>query len=220
VKQRTVIAEINVISIISLLLFISSCRCDKEHIYTLTQTSREYFSDFLQGSYWVYENFNDTTDIDTLTLMNRSAGLEFDYTERHCDGDYHEYVNYQLKSSKTNDTFDIKIWTNLNIDGYSIQGKYHNLNLFCLLNLDKSNETFYVNDYFHDILEFYSNYTIKNKTYSDVVRMTFTQFNPPFPDKAPTYYYGRDQGLIEFVIFDHSANAQKRFWLKNSVIVK
>ena len=207
--------------LIILLILIASCRrCDKEHVYTFVQVSKDYFSDFKDGSYWVFENYDDPTDIDTLTLVNKKTGLNFHYTEDPCDGDYYEYADYQLLSKRTNDTLEVSMTSNGNIDQYWLQGPYHHIGLFCPLTITKNGEAFSVNTYAHDTLVHYPTYTVKDKTYNDVVSMTFTQFNISVPERVPTYLYGRHVGLIDFTVFHIAANARKRFLLKEYAIVK
>ncbi|MDB5282848.1 MAG: hypothetical protein JWO06_1923 [Bacteroidota bacterium] len=207
-------------SIVIFLFLIASCRCGNKPTYLLTLSSQKYFSEFLDGSYWVFENVANANDVDTLTLVNRSDVTNFGYTEKPCDGSYTQQVNYMLISKKTNDTLTVTVHTNANIDLYNMNGKYDSLNLSCELELNKKDETFSVNTYFHDTLNIYKTYSINNQSYEDVVRMTFVQFRPAFPQLAPTYLYAKNVGLIGFTVFEEYTNANKTYQLKSYSIVK
>ena len=120
------------------LLSVISCRCTKERTFYFTQTSRDYFGNFLPGSYWVYENIEDTTDYDTLFLADRVAELRFSYTERECDGDYYETIEYNLISNRTKDTLKVKMRSTVQGDQYYNRGKFTGMNFSCYFHYDKS----------------------------------------------------------------------------------
>ena len=204
-----------------LTILVSSCHrdCDTGNLPTITITdkTKQYFSNFSEESFWELENYSDTLDRDTLVLTNKTSGTNFLYAEKCPDGNY-EFIKYKLISKISKDTLSANITTNKNIDTYSLQGKFHNLQFFCQFILTKSTGQIWVNTTFGDTLQSYNTYSIKNKQFNDVVKMTFTQLSPSYPNQAPTYFYSRNIGLIEFIVYDKVASSKKIYWLKNYLI--
>ena len=203
-----------------LLCLIASCRCRQAETYGFSPDAKAYFTEFGAGSYWVYQNEEDQSDVDTLTLLNKTAGVNYEGIENHCDGDFEEYAHYQLLSAKTGDTLYVRNTTNANIDIHLLTGRFHLLPLSCSLNFMKSSGTFSVNEYAHDVLNVYPTLTVLGNTYTDVVSMTFTQVTPVFPEQAPRYHYAKHVGLLEFSVYDEAAGGRKSFALKEYAIVK
>jgi hypothetical protein len=127
--------------LVLVLVFAGGCRC-KHHTYLLTPTAKRYWTDFKEGSYWVFQNAEDAADVDTLTLINNKLGQEFSYAESECDGDYFEEVTYGLLSAKTGDTLNVKASARVTADMYSIRGMYHSVVVDAYASMDKSSGMF------------------------------------------------------------------------------
>ena len=189
--------------LIIILFTIQSCfRCDKEHTYNLTDKTKSYFGNFSIGEKWIFKKSSDSTYIDTLTLSKMSQELEFSYIETECDGDYFEIITYQLISSNNVDTLIASLRSGTNIDIYSLRGIYDGVEIACYHDIDKSSGEFEYNSYFGDKLNLIATYDLNGVIYNDVVDITFNQFAPVFPEKAPRYFHARGIGLIEFEIYN------------------
>lgn len=201
------------IFIVVVLVFYSCSRCDKEHTYLLTTKSKLYFDSFADGDMWIFKKDQDIEFIDTLILKNRVDTLVFMYTENQCDGDYLEVVKYQLVSKSNVDTLKVELFSGPNIDQYSLDGSFDNHRISCYHNIDKKTGEFKYNTYFKDVLNILSEYELNNIKYFNVVDITFNQFQPVFPERAPRYFHALNTGLIEFEIFDESTNSRVNYSL-------
>ncbi len=200
--------------LILILFSIQSCyRCDKEHTYNLTDKTKSYFGNFSNGEEWIFKKSSDSTYIDTLTLSNMSQELEFNYTENECDGDYFDIITYQLISSNLVDTLIASLRSGPNIDIYSLRGIYNGVEIACYHDIDKTSGEFEYNSYFGDKLNIIEAYNLNGLIYNDVVDITFNQFSPSFPEKAPRYYHSKNVGLIEFEIYNELLNKRVNYSL-------
>lgn len=186
--------------------------CDpcKPDTFTVTEKTKQFFLPTANGSQYIYENVADSTDLDTLTVVGSRNGLDFQFVESRCDGDYFEYFKYALISNR-HDTLNIGLGTNPNVDNYSLRGKFHNLNLSCYYWLKKTSEQF--ENYSKDDFETLSTYSIKNKTYTEVIKITFNQFKP-YNGEAPVYYHSKNIGLVQFKAPDQNGQNLKTYYLK------
>ena len=197
-----------------ILFTIQSCnRCDKEHTYKLTDKTNSYFGNFSNGDKWILKKSSDSTFRDTLTLTNKSQRLEFSYTETECDGDYFEIVTYKLISAGFVDTLNVSLKSGPNIDIYNLRGIYDGIEIACYLDIDKSSGEFKYNSYFGDELNIIETYDLNGMIYYDVVDITFNQFTPSFPEKAPRYLHSRNVGLIEFELYNEHLNKRVNYSL-------
>lgn len=206
--------------IIFCLIYFTSCnRCDNSAATKLyiTDKTKQYFANYSEGSYWVFENYADSNDIDTLVLINKSFGTTPRYAEK-CIEYNDEYINYNLVSKISKDTLSANVSTNNNIDGFNLGGKYHSLQISCGFTTTKSTGDLWVNTTFGDVLQTYNSYSVLSKQYNDVFAMTFVQLSQSYHDRAPTYYYCRNIGLIEFIIYDEISSSKRTYCLKNYLI--
>jgi len=197
---------------------IHSCnRCDKEHTYSLTEKTNSYFGNFSNGEKWIFKKSSDSTFIDTLTLTNKSQKLEFSYTETECDGDFFEFITYQLISTRLVDTLTVSLKSGPNIDSYSLRGIYVGSEIACYHDISKSSGEFKYNSYFGDELNVIETYDLNGVIYNDVIDITFNQFSPSFPEKAPRYFHSQEVGLIEFEIYNEILNKRDNYSLTKRV---
>ena len=208
-----------VLVLLLLCLFVS-CRCGKKEVYYFTTTARDYFVDFGEGSYWVYQNEADSNDVDTLQLLNKKTGMDYVYTEQECDGNDFEYAHYDLVSARTGDTLAARHSARVTSDALNLTGRYHSLQFYSHILANKDDRSFSVNTYLDDSLGTYASYSLGGKTYTDVMSMSFRQYNRSFPERATTYVYARHVGLIAFSIYDASTSAMRSYFLKEHCIVK
>jgi hypothetical protein len=205
---------------ICILLYLYACRnCENTTPPTVlvTQNTKQFFGNFSEGSYWVFENHSDSTDIDTLKFIKKSSGTIPQYAEK-CIDQYNEFIHYKMVSTISKDTLSASLNCNTNMDHFSLQGKYHNLQIGCSFTLVRNTSEIQVNTDFGDSLTIYNSYTIKNKTFNDVFKMKFTQLSRPHPEHAPVYLYSRNIGLIEFSVYDKGKASMKRYGLKDYLI--
>ncbi len=204
--------------LIVILFTIQSCnRCDMEHTYNMTDKANSYFGNFSNGEKWIFKKSSDSTFIDTLTLINKSQELEFSYTETECDGDYFEIITYHLISSSLVDTLTVSLKSGPNIDTYSLRGIYDGTEIACYHDIDKRSGEFGYNSYFGDKLNMLETYTLNGSIYNDVVDITFNQFSPSFPEKAPRYLHSKNVGLIEFEVYNELQNKRINYSLKMKI---
>ncbi len=199
--------------IVILFTFQSCSRCDKENTYHLTDKTKSYFGNFPNGEKWIFKKSSDSAYMDTLTLTNKSQKLEFSYTETECDGDYFEMMTYQLISADLADTLTAVLRSGPNIDMYSLRGIYDGVEIACYHDIDKSSGEFEYNSYFGDEQNIIEIYNLNGWTYYDVVEITFNQFSPSFPGRAPRYLHSRNVGLIEFEIYHELVNKRVNYSL-------
>ena len=205
---------------LSLFCLLLSCRCGKKHTYFFTTTTRAWFADFGENSYWVFQNEEDPADVDTLMLVNKKTGMEYNFTEQECDGNDFEFAHYGLLSTRTKDTISVTNRARVTLDIHTLAGLYHTFRLFSSIDPLKDDKSFGVNTYAHDSLGIYPTYLLGGKTYSDVMSMTFRQLSPSFPQQAPTYVYAKNIGLIAFSIYDKNTESRKSFMLIAHKILK
>lgn len=195
--------------------FLGSCWCDKEHNYYLLTKTKEYFAPLSDGSYLVFTDKVDSTISDTLTLRKYSRKMEFEYTESKCDGDNFETITYELISNDLEDSLRVSMSSGPNIDQYRISGKFRNIEIVCSHTIDVRTHKFEFSAYGKDILEEFQTYQIKNATFSNVVKLTFTQLK--YDNHIPKYAHSKNIGLIEFTGFDQLGKVEKTYYLKSYV---
>lgn len=202
---------LNLFTVIAFCLLCSCSRCDKEYSYSLTEKTKSYFGNFSNGDMWIFKKNEDAEFVDTLVLKNRVDTLVFMYTESKCDGDYFEVIKYQLVSKSNIDTLRVELFSGPNVDQYSLEGSFDHQKLHCYHDIDKKTGEFRYNT--NDVLNILSEYNLNNEKYFNVVDITFNQFQPTNPRKAPRYFHALNTGLIEFEIFDESANSRINYSL-------
>ncbi len=189
--------------------------CKQTETYLISELSKSYFSFPLEGSYWVFQNSSDTTDIDTLFLTQRETDYGFQYTEQPCDGDYNEYVRYKLIGKNKEDTIYVSVTTHNNLDFYDMRGSYHNLSLSFFFEIDKHQQTFRaVPDY---TLEIFDSYIVSNTVFTNVIKRASTNL---YSYPKVTFCYAKDVGMIEFSIQEEKGNIVKSYLIKDYHIVK
>ena len=191
--------------------------CKNAETYRISDITLQYFS-FQEGSYWVYENSSDATDIDTLMLVDRESDFIFDYTEKSCDGDYYENTEYKLFSKRKNNTIlSVRIHSNPNYDFYTMRGEYQDLKLTHWIDTEKRQQKF-SGVPSGNTIEMLDSYTVLNETFMNVIKRT-TNYSP-YPDKESIYYYAPDIGLIEFSEINEQTDTRNTYLLKDYKIIR
>lgn len=177
------------------IILVQACTCKNPENFFITQKTKDYFLTANKGSYFVYENVQDSLDQDTLTIDSVVRKMVFNFSEKHCDGDYYENISYNLINSKSKDTLKVKISTNNNIDFYLLSGQFKKTKPTCFFDINKPNSRFEI--YTYDEFETAPILTVKNKEYKDGIKVTFHQL-ASYKGEAPVYCYSKNLGLVYF----------------------
>jgi hypothetical protein len=203
--------QFKAINFVVIFIYLTSCRCDKQHTYRNIEKSKDYFASFNDGSFWVFKETSGRKENDTLILLNNNTSLDFKYTESNCDGDYFETITYALVSTKTNDSIKVKLFSGPNIDKYSLNGYFHGCYLINYHTIKKSTGEF--QPYAKDTIDLFENYSINGKQFKDVIKIVHTEFRNAYTGFVPEFLHSPKIGLIEFKVYDTSLNQALKYQL-------
>lgn len=198
------------------LIILTSCGgpCDKRHQYVISQEVRSY-TDFGEGSQWIYHVSGDTTNItntDTFTLTGYHNANVFSYTEKQCDGDDYQQIDYYLTSSATKEQLTATLRTGPNGDNYHLGGDYENNSVMAYIDYDSHTGTMSVSSYWKDELVYMPAYEVMGKQYNDVLKLTIKQGGTV--GNYGEYYYAKYIGIIQFKLTNPNSEVPVTYSLK------
>ena len=198
---------IRLFPLLLLLLLINACRCTTAKTYLLTDKTHHLFVDFGNESYWIYQNEDDPSDIDTLKLCNKKMDLVYNTVETNCDGDYNETISYCLANGRQ-DTIKMDVRSGTTLDIIFTKGIYRNTQMSFYTDLDKEKNAFALNP--KDTLKYHTIYSVKGTDYKDVYEFTLAQLKYSHPER---FIFSKDVGMIAFSIYDVQQNKQRSYQL-------
>ncbi len=174
-----------------------SCyKCHKARHYGQQQETRKYLPRLNNGSYFVYRNTADTTDVDTLYVVQNSDTFAFHFAEKQCDGDYFERQNTALVFAKDRDTVTSTINSGTAEDDYAMHGSYKASTLFSYYSVDPAGNILTTTA---DALKKLPTYSIAGNTYNDVISVTTPVYTI---GKQLVVYYAAGIGIIQYDTYD------------------
>ena len=144
----------------------------------------------------MFRNTADTTDVDTLYVVQNVDTMLFHFAEKQCDGDYFEQQTTTMVFTKKLDSVVISIHSGTAADDYSMRSNYKPARLFSYYSVDPAGNILSPTS---DTLKKLATYTIAGTTYNDVISITTPVYTI---GKPVVYYYAAGVGVIQYDTYD------------------